>query len=77
MHILQFDRRSELIWAFGRLLDSRWVESCVADPAELRLRFRADARRAGPLIERIYTRGGPTWASRHGTQGEEHPQGYP
>jgi hypothetical protein len=65
VHVLQFASSSELSWAMARLLDSAWVEDCLAEPEALRLRFRAPSTIASDILERIYCRGGLTWVSRH------------
>jgi hypothetical protein len=65
VHILQFKSSDELSWAMTRLLDSAWVEDCLAEPEALQIRFRAPSDRAADLLERIYLQGGLTWASRH------------
>jgi hypothetical protein len=56
--------RDELSHAFDRLLSSEYVEDCLAEPAELRLRFVAPPERAAALIEKIYLRGGLVWCQR-------------
>jgi hypothetical protein len=63
--MLQFESPGELSWAMRRLLESAWVEDCLAEPEALRIRFRAPSDRAADLVERIYLHGGLIWASRH------------
>ena len=65
VHVLQFKSSSELSWAMRRLMDSAWVEDCLAEPEALRLRFRAPTDIAADMLERIYRNGGLTWASRY------------
>jgi hypothetical protein len=65
LHVLHFRSPQELSWAMGRLLDSSWVEDCLAEPQALRIRFRAPTSAAADLLERIYRQGGLTWATRH------------
>lgn len=65
VHVLQFKSSSELSWAMRRLMDSAWVEDCLAEPEVLRLRFRAPTEIAADMLEGIYRHGGLTWATRY------------
>ena len=65
IHVLEFLTSDELAWAMRVLLDDPRVEDCLAEPEELRLRFRAPGDRAPALLERIYAHGGLSWVSRH------------
>ena len=53
VHVLQFKSASELSWAMRRLMDSAWVEDCLAEPEALRLRFRAPSDIAADMLDPI------------------------
>ena len=65
VYILYFGNSGDLTRAFGRILASPDVDSCVIEAEEERVRFFAPPAPAEKLIERIYQDGGLTWCSRH------------
>ena len=64
MHTLHFTNRAQLSWAFRYLHLSEFVQDCLTEPAELRIRFVAAPAPAAILVEQIYLRGGLTWCVR-------------
>ena len=65
VHTLHFANEAELTRSLGEVLESAFVEDCLVEPAELRLRFLAPPKSAARVVERIYLHGGLTWCSRH------------
>lgn len=65
---LDFTDRSRLEAAFGVLLDSDSVVSCVIEPETVSARFMSTAAPGSALVERIYAIGGLRWCSRHTVQ---------
>lgn len=64
MHTLHFTSREQLSWAFRFLRSSEFVQDCLTEPAQLRIRFVAAPAPAASLVEQIYLRGGLTWCVR-------------
>ncbi len=64
VHTLHFSNASELTRSYALLAGSEFVEDCLVEQHELRIRFLAPPRCAQALVERIYLEGGLTWCSR-------------
>ena len=68
VHEVRFHSSAALARALRALVDCPQVEGCVADRDDLLLYFKAPARQAGELIERLHRRGELTaWSFRDPT----------
>jgi hypothetical protein len=65
VHTLEFTDRNRLAAAFERLASSEYVEDCLVETDQLRIRFVADPKKARTLVERIYQDGGLRMSMRH------------
>ena len=70
IYLMRFDSRQALNRAFGLLMDADAVESSVAGPEALELRFTVKRSDAESLILGIYLQGGLTWCSAHQAQAQ-------
>lgn len=62
---LQFDDEKALEHAFHALMQADDLDTCSAEPDELRIRFTAAIDRGQKLVAAIYDLGQLRWCSRH------------
>jgi hypothetical protein len=65
VYVLRLRDPASLSRAFGRLMASSRVGSCLVEPELGRVRFAAPPRVAEAMVERIYLDGELLWCSRH------------
>jgi hypothetical protein len=65
VYVLRLKDPASLSRAFGRLMASSRVASCLVEPEHGRVRFVAPPRAAEAMVERIYLEGELLWCTRH------------